>query len=573
MNRILDIDKTLKDILETSIQKYSNNKAFSIINGESLTFQEVGKRIEKFTSLLNSYRIAAGEKIALFGGSMPNWPVAYLGVTSSSRVVLPLLPDFTAYEVANILEHSGTEIMIVSKKLFYKLSEKIKERLKLIIELDSLSVIKEDDPYLSNKDQAPMESPAPKAEDIASIIYTSGTSGTSKGVMLTHSNLTTNIFQCDKVYPIYQSDTFLSLLPLSHAYECTVGMLYPLYGGCHVVYLNGIPSPSVLMPALNSVKPTVILSVPLIVEKIYKGKIRPLFTKRLLMQWIYGIMPVRRILHRIAGKKLLALFGGRLRFFGIGGAKLDGTVEQFLRDAKFPYAIGYGLTECSPLIAGAVGKFHKGTTGPTLVDMEMRIDDPGANGIGEIQVKGPNIMKGYFKDEAKTKASFTPDGWFKTKDLGRMDKKGNLYITGRADNMMLGASGENIYPEEIEAIINDNDYVLESVVTQKNGRLVALIHFNFEQINAIKEVAEIKKSINKTYEKLSKKYPILAEKWQGFKEINFATFDAKLEKVKSDLLAYVNDKVNKASQISEIIIQETPFQKTATQKIKRYLYK
>ncbi len=182
-------------------------------------------------------------------------------------------------------------------------------------------------------------------------------------------------------------------------------------------------------------------------------------------------------------------------------------------------------------------------------------------------------MKGYFKDEAKTKVSFTPDGWFKTKDLGRMDKKGNLYITGRADNMMLGASGENIYPEEIEAIINDNDYVLESVVTQKNGRLVALIHFNFEQINAIKEVAEIKKSINKTYEKLSKKYPILAEKWQGFKEINFATFDAKLEKVKSDLLAYVNDKVNKASQISEIIIQETPFQKTATQKIKRYLYK
>lgn len=565
--------KTIKEILDNSINKYSDCKAFSIINGESLTFSDMGNRVKEFISILDQYRVEAGAKIALFGGSMPNWPVAYLSVTSSARVVLPLLPDFTAFEVANILEHSGAEIMVVSKKLLYKLSESVKERLKVIIELDTFKVLKEEISFTEKKAMEPLQTPVPQPEDIASIIYTSGTSGTSKGVMLTHNNLTTNIRQCDSVYPIYKSDVFLSLLPLSHAYECTVGMLYPLFGGCHVVYLNGVPSPSVLMPALKNVRPTVILSVPLIVEKIYKGKIRPIFTKNLFMQFIYKIMPIRRVLHKLAGKKLLKLFGGRLRFFGIGGAKLDGTVEQFLRDAGFPYAIGYGLTECSPLIAGAIGKFRKGTTGPTLVEMGMRIDNPGPDGIGEIQVTGPNIMKGYFKDEVKTRAAFTPDGWFKTKDLGRMDKKGNLYITGRADNMMLGASGENIYPEEIESIINDNDYVLESVVTQKNGKLVALIHFNFDQIEAIKEVAEIKKSINNAYEKLSKKYPILAEKWRGFKEINFASFDAKLEKVKSDLLSYVNERVNKASQLSEIIVQETPFQKTATQKIKRYLYR
>lgn len=316
------------------------------------------------------------------------------------------------------------------------------------------------------------------------------------------------------------------------------------------------------------------------------------------MQVLYSITPVRRILHKIAGKKMVEMFGGRLRFFGIGGSKLDAMVEQFLRDAGFPYAIGYGLTECSPLIAGQVERVVFQSTGPTLYGMEMKIHNPNKEGIGEIIVKGPNIMLGYYKDEEKTKAAFLPDGWFRTKDLGKFDRKGNLFIKGRVDNMLLGANGENIYPEEIESVLNDNDFVLESLVTKMGDKLVAKVHFNYEQIAALidfKEVdAEIRKSLNEKYEKVSAKYEQLNVKYEKWKEERgyktdkskqsksakeekvrkeiVVTFQEKLEKVRKELLQFVNDRVNRSSKISEIVEQQVPFEKTATQKIKRYLY-
>ncbi len=619
---------TLKDYIEESIIKYPDNPSFGIINGETLTYTQFYNRVKQFSRILSLCNTCKGDKVALLGGSMPNWPVAYLGITTSGRIVVPLLPDFTAFEIANILEHSEAKNIVVSKKLIYKLSDSVKKKLNLIICLDTLEILKGQPCHVSNEalDSAFEEknSTPLTPDDIASIIYTSGTSGASKGVMLTHGNLTANIQMCYALYPITEKDVFLSFLPLSHAYECTLGMLYPIYKGASVVYLDGAPTPSLLLPALQKVKPTIICSVPLIVEKIYKNKVRPMFTKNWAMQFIYSITPIRRLLHKIAGKKMASMFGGRVRFFGIGGAKLDSTVEHFLRDGRFPYAIGYGLTECSPLIAGAVNKFKFGTTGPTLAGMQMRIAEANDKGIGEIQVKGPNIMPGYFKDEAKTKAAFTADGWFKTKDLGMFDKHNNLYIKGRVDNMIIGANGENIYPEEIESTINENDFVLESLVAKKAGKLVALVHFNYEQIAALKDYADMKKALSEKYEQLSEKYaekyeqlskkyeqlskkyaekyPELVEKWKEYRqkaaakkkkedkatenkkikvesrnvianeEESLIIFNTKLERIKSDILEFVNDHVNKSSKINEIIEQHVPFEKTATQKIKRYLY-
>ncbi|MPM18308.1 2-succinylbenzoate--CoA ligase [bioreactor metagenome] len=386
---------------------------------------------------------------------------------------------------------------------------------------------------------------SPDPLDLASIIYTSGTSGASKGVMLSHKNLVAASVMNQELFPVNSEDIFLSILPLSHAYECSLGMILPFTQGSSVVYLDGAPTPSLLLPALKEVRPTIILSVPLIVEKIYKNKVRPIFTKNLFMQILYTLPHVRRIFHKMAGKKLVQMFGGRLRFFGIGGSKLDGVVERFLADSGFPYAIGYGLTETSPLLAGAVpGGVKWQSTGPKLKRVEMKILNPNNKNIGEIVVKGDNVMMGYYKDLDTTATCFTNDGWFRTKDLGMIDKVGNLFIKGRLDNMIVGPNGENIYPEEIEAIINEHDLVLESLVAQIKGKLIAKVHFNYEQIEALHQLYE------NAEESLTEK----------------------VEKVKKELKDYVNDRVNKASKIIEIIEQQVPFEKTATQKIKRYLY-
>jgi long-chain acyl-CoA synthetase len=349
----------------------------------------------------------------------------------------------------------------------------------------------------------------------------------------------------NKLLPIFREDVFLSILPLSHAYECSLGLILPLSRGAQVVYLHGAPTPSLLLPALTQVRPTIMLSVPLIVEKIYKNKIRPMFTKTWITQFLYSISFIRRALHKVAGKKLCQTFGGNLRFFGIGGSKLDGVVEKFLADAGFPYGIGYGLTETSPLLAGAIpGKVKWQSTGPKLPDIEMKILNPNHKKIGEIVVKGPNVMSGYYKDPVTTASCFTEDGWFRTKDLGYIDKNGNLYIKGRKDNMMVGANGENIYPEEIEATINEHDMVLESLVVNTKGKLVAMVHFNYEQI----------------------------EKLHTFNEEAEVNMTQRVEEVKKELMEYVNSRVNKSSKILEILEQSSPFEKTATQKIKRYLY-
>lgn len=534
--------KTLYDIFLNSIQEFKERPAFSYAGESAGTYEVFGSNTNSLSMLLSQNGIKSGDKVAILGANMPNWALSYFSIISMGAVAVPILPDFTAFEIVNIIEHSEANSLIVSSKLEYKIPDGLRDKLQLIVGMDNLEVISSKKQIEDNE----IEIERPESKDLAAIIYTSGTSGAPKGVMLSHSNLVAQTKMSQELFPINEHDIFLSILPLSHAYECSIGMLFPFSQGSAVMYLSGAPTPSLLMPALKVVKPTVMLSVPLIVEKIYKLKIRPLFTKNFFLRVLYSVRLIRRVLHKIAGKKLLETFGGNLRFFGIGGSRVDGAVERFLSDAGFPYAIGYGLTETSPLLAGAIpGNVKWQSTGPVLKGVQMKILNPNENKIGEIVVKGPNVMSGYYKDPQNTEAAFTPDGWFRTKDLGYLDKDGFLYIKGRKDNMIVGTSGENIYPEDIESIINEFDLVLESLVLEKKGKLIAKVHFNYDEIkNGEYFIAE---SSNLSYEE-------------------------KLTKIKKEVLDFVNDRVSKSSKIAEVTEQPAPFEKTATQKIKRYLY-
>jgi long-chain acyl-CoA synthetase len=463
-----------------------------------------------------------------------------MAITAMGAVVVPLLPDFSKVEIENVLNHSDSKAIFVSKRLRAKLDGINLPNVATSILLDTLTV------YQSSA--APCKD-APKLHtvkpgDLAAIIYTSGTTGKNKGVMLTHRNLTSQLEMARNLQPVNKDDVFLSILPLSHTYENSFGLLIPLLCGASVYYLDKLPTPSVLLPAVEKIRPTYMLTVPMIIEKIFKGKILPQLKAGAVKRFLYSIPPLRKFMHRKAARALYRAFGGRLKFFGIGGAKLDPVVEKFLIEGKaFPYAIGYGLTETAPLLAGAVpSKVKHQSTGPALNGVTMKIHEPNPKtGEGEIWVKGPNVMPGYYKDQALTAEVFSGDGWFKTGDLGAFDSKGNLYIKGRLKNMILGASGENIYPEEIESVINNFRYVRDSLVVEQKGRLVAMVRFNPEEM-----------------EQTLHELRVEAEHY--------------VEQLKAELKAYVNSQVNRFSQISVVVALPSDFEKTSTLKIKRYLY-
>ena len=387
----------------------------------------------------------------------------------------------------------------------------------------------------------------PLAEnDVAAVIYTSGTTGNSKGVVLTHGNIVSNALAAEGLAGLGPSDGMLSLLPLSHTYECTLGLVLPMMFGVSVHYLQKPPTPSILLPALQKIRPTFLLCVPLVIEKIYRNKILPALTGNAVMRGLHGLGPARRRLHRIAGQKLLETFGGRLRCLCIGGAPLAPEVEQFLHEARFPYTIGYGLTETSPLVSGVMPQRHKvRSCGEPVQGVEVRIDAPNPEtGEGEILIKGPNVMREYYKAPNFTKETFTKDGWLRTGDLGLLDEDGYLFIKGRRKNMILGPSGENIYPEEIEAVISEFDYVIESLVFERDGRLVARVHLDYDRIDTDFRAAKRTESD-------------LQERIGGYLE---------------ELRGKVNARTSSFIKLAKVHEQPEPFEKTPTLKIKRYLY-
>ncbi len=539
---------TFPNMFGKTVEQYADHNALSFVDEKPLSYREVDDQINSLIRLLEDLGIKPGDKVAILGTNMPNWGLSYFAISFMGAVVVPLLPDFLPTEIENILDHSGSKAIFISSNLKQKMEDVKGKTLAHRIQLDDFTFagIPASKAHYSPGSK-PQNRYDVKEENLAAIIYTSGTTGSSKGVMLTHKNLSFNVLACRKLKDVNETDRFLSILPLSHTLENTVGFLLPIFSGSCVYYLKKAPSPSVLIPALQKVKPTIVLSVPMVIEKIYYNKVFPVLNGKWIIRAIMAIPPLKKKLHQSAGKKLMHTFGGELQFFGIGGAKLNKNVEIFLKEAKFPYAIGYGLTETAPLLAGAVvGKTEIGSTGPAIEGIEIKINDPDPlTGEGEIWAKGPNVMKGYYKEPKLTEKVLTADGWFKTGDLGVFDRDQKLYIKGRIKNIIVGSSGENIYPEEIESVINNFRHVIESIVIQKKGKLVALVHINREEIE-------------EAYQHLREEVSLYVEK--------------KTEEILQELKLYVNARVNKFSQVNSIVLHRDPFQKTATKKIKRFLY-
>lgn len=538
---------TIPFLAAESFRKHGSNKAMGFVGEDVSTYHQLSNRTRAVIRLMEKYGVQKGDRVALLSGSMPNWGVTYLAITSMGAVAVPILADFTAGEVANVIVHSGASAIFASNALRPKIEGLKSESLRTVFSNDDYSVISGSNGAVFEPDARPEKEYPVDEEDLAVIIYTSGTTGKSKGVMLTHKNICFTAQQVLTIQEVAESDVFLSILPLSHTYEQTLGLILPLFNGAAIYYLRKAPTPSVLLPALETVRPTMMLTVPLIMEKIYFNQVLPTFEKNRLVSFLYHKTPVRRLLNRIAGKKVYKTFGGRLRFFGVGGAKLNPTVERFLLDSGFPYAIGYGLTETSPLLAGTkVGSCRLGSTGPAMQGVTLKVHNPDpVTGEGEVWAKGNNVMKGYYREPEMTAEVITPDGWFRTGDLGQLDKDNYLSLRGRLKNMIVGSSGENIYPEEIESVINDFGHVIESLVVQQKGKLVAMVHVNIEELQA--KYQQMKKDITDQAEQLVEEY---------------------LE----ELRMYVNSKVNKYSQLQLVVYQPEPFQKTATLKIKRFLY-
>ena len=534
---------TLYELARNSVEKFASKVAFSMFEGDDVTYAEVGRRIEKVQEILTCAGLHAGDKVALLSSNMPNWGVCYFAVTSAGMVAVPILPDFSGEELDMIIAHSEAKALLVSDRLFTKLSKQTIERLNVVVRTKNLGVIAQ-----RVKGEGSMA--VPKPDDLAVIIYTSGTTSKPKGVMLTHAALCAQVGISSSIFPVLPDDVFLSVLPLSHTYECSIGMIYPFSMGARVVYLDRPPTASALMPALRAVRPSVMLIVPLIFEKIYRHQVLAKFNSNGFWRTLYKVGFLRRYLHRVAGKKLLKLFGGRLRFLGIGGAKLDGGAEKFLLEAKVPYAIGYGLTETAPLLAGAApSQVRLGSTGPQAPGVQLRLENINPDTRqGEVVALTPSVMLGYFKNPEATKEVFTDDGWFRTGDLGEFDKDGWLYIKGRLKNMIVGPGGENIYPEDIETVLNSHVYIADSIVTEQEGRLVALVHFNRDEIEA------------------------MVDNWREEWETQKEAWEAKTEQLKKEIMDFVNAKVNRFSRISEVVEEKDDFAKTPTHKIKRFLY-
>lgn len=536
---------TIPAMLQASYRDFANNQSLIFVGEENLTYKQLENEVKKAALQLQQLGIKKGDKVAILSMNMPQWGIAFFATTVLGAVVVPILPDFHPTEIRNIVLHADVSAIYVSESLRTKLDNTLEIP---VIHIEEFQVVGQaNQSPIQSFDDLFLEYPKVEEHDLCSIIYTSGTTGKSKGVMLSHKNIVWTAQQSFLIQNIIPGDRFLSVLPLSHTFENTLGLILPVKYGATVNYLRKPPVPSVLLAALQQVRPTIMLVVPLIVEKIYKAKILPEINRKFITRSLYKLSVTRKLLNKIAAKKLYATFGGELKFFGVGGAKLDDNVERFLMEGEFPLAIGYGMTESSPLLAGAgVGKTRFLSTGKAMSGVELRIAEPDVlTGLGEIQAKGQNVMLGYYKEPEITKSVFTSDGWLKTGDLGCFDKEGNLYIKGRMKNLIVGASGENIYPEEIESLINRMEYVLESLVVQQKGRLVALVHLNMEE---------------------------LEQKYQNLKSEAVIYLNDKTEEILKDIQRKVNDELNKFSQIHRVVLQPNPFEKTPTQKIKRFLY-
>jgi len=484
--------------VEDSIRKNWDIEALSNYREKGFTYREIAEIMVKQHIAFREYGIREGDHIALLGRNSANWCAIYLAVVTYGAVVVPILPDFKPDDFHNILIHSDSKILFVDDKLWESLDpDKLKD-IQYVISLDSFEMLmsrseKTTEIYKSLDEKFSQAYPAFSPADIkfsetdnekmAVLSYTSGTTGFSKGVMIPHRSLAANIRYAQANMPLEPGDPVVSFLPLAHTYGCAFEFLFPFTYGCHITILTKIPSPHILIQAFKEIRPRLILSVPLVIEKIYKKQLLPVISKP-AMKVLLKIPGINNILYKKVREKLEASFGNNFKELVIGGAAFNTDAEKFFRKIRMRYAVGYGMTECGPLISYDGWRTARlASCGKSVDTLEIKIDSPDPRKVvGEIMLRGANVMLGYYKNEKATKEVIDEDGWMHTGDLGVIDKDGYLYIRGRSKDMLLGPSGKNIYPEEIESVISNYKYVTEVVVISEDDKLVGLIYPDYEAL-------------------------------------------------------------------------------------------
>ncbi len=549
------LNENFVEMIQTSIKNNWDLNAFTNYEGESRSYGKVAEKILWLHHIFQKAGIKKGDKIALIGKNSTNWAITYLSAVTCGAVIVPVLPDFHVDDFHHIVNHSDAVLLFASETVYEKIDEAKMTELEGIFSLTDFKLLyskkktlpkilqKADELFLENVGGAltreNLKFETVGNDELAGILYTSGTSGFSKGAMLPHKSLAANVHFARNNIPLKAGDTILSFLPMAHCFGCAFDLLFPFCVGCHITFLGRIPSPKILIQALGRVRPRLILSVPLLIEKIYKSRLKPKMDKTALkiLTKIPGVKG--KILHKVR-QALVDVFGGNFIEIVIGGAALNAEVEAFLRKIDFPFTIGYGMTECGPLISYIPWPQNKPAAVGKLMDsLEIRIDtsvtDTG-DGTGEIQVRGENVMAGYYKNEDATKAAIDKEGWLHTGDMGIVDGDGFVYIKGRYKDMLLGPSGQNIYPEEIEAKLNNMPFVGESLVIEKDKKLVALVYPDMDAVDDA--------------------------------ELDQQALQAKMEENRVTL----NEQIPIYSRIVKVELFPEEFEKTPTKKIKRFLY-
>lgn len=544
------IEEKLIPYLVNSTKEHWELPAFTDYPGSSISYKDVAKRILWLHRVFRETGIKKGTTIALAGKNCSNWALVWLGTVTYGATIVPILANFSPEDTQHIINHSDAELVFISRDKFDNIDGDQLKKVRMIFALDDLSVLEDRrDKAKSDikgfSDHTDLHAISDKEftiedvctnEDIAAIIYTSGTTGFSKGVMLPHRSLIANILVAHKNLLFSVGAKVFAFLPLAHAYACSFDLLYPFTRGNHINFIDRIPAPKILLAAMKDLKPEVVLTVPLLIEKIYKKQLQPTIESP-KMKVLLKLPVIRKIILKKIHDKLMLAFGGNIRELITGGAPMNAEVEEFMKLIKFPFTIGYGMTECGPLISYANWHEHRYESSGKQVDyLTIKVNSKDPERIpGEIILKGEQVFKGYYKFEEATNEVLR-DGWLYTGDIGTIDKDGFVYIRGRSKNVILGASGENIYPELVEQKLNNMPYVGESLVLERDRQLHAIVYPDFEALDA-DHIPE-------------GKIPELMENNRN----------------------EVNKQLADFSRIIKIQIASEPFQKTPTQKIKRYLY-
>lgn len=550
------IDRNFIKLYEESFRDNWELPALTDYNtAETFTYGEMAERIARVHILFRLCKIRRGDKIALVGRNNPNWAVSYMSAITYGAVIVPILQDFNGNDISHIVSHSDSILLFVSEHIWENIEVEHLPNLRAVVSLTDFGCLYQREgesvsSYLGGMDAlfAKNYPSGFKREDIkyaelgndkvVEINYTSGTTGFSKGVMLTGNNLAGNVCYGIDTRLHYKGSKALSFLPLAHAYGCAFDFLTPLATGSHITLLGKLPSPKVLMKAFSEVKPDLIICVPLILEKIYRKQVLPQLNETPL-KWALGLPILKGHIYEKIRRRLVEALGGRFEQVIVGGAPLNPEVEKFFYKIKFPFTVGYGMTECAPLISYTHwSEFVPRSSGAVLKGiMDVKVDSPDPYLIpGEICVRGENVMKGYYKNDEATASVIDQDGWLHTGDMGVIDENKNIFIKGRYKNMILGASGQNIYPEEIESKLNNMPFIMESLVVEKDGKLVALVYPDYEAVDKC--------------------------------GLHNSDLEAAMEEIRSNL----NTEVAPYESIAKIFLYPTEFEKTPKRSIKRYLY-